>query len=64
MGIVRIKNLSSLTDSAAVARVGMYIGSHSEALTDSSGKQIININHNPISFGFSEYIVSDVDMSF
>lgn len=63
MGIVKIRNLSTLTESAAVARVGMYLASHPDALFDASGKQIIKISYNPISYGISEYIVSDVNSS-
>ena len=63
MGITKIRNLSCLTDANAVSRVGLFISSHPEALTDSAGKQIIKISHNPISYGISEYIVSDIDSS-
>lgn len=44
MGIVTVKNLSTLTDGTALVRVGIFMnGEVTRAVTDDRGKEIIKI---------------------
>ena len=61
MGIFEVKNLSSLRDSVAVARVGMYMACNRQCLVDSVGKQIINIQYKPVWPDKNVYVVTDCE---
>ena len=61
MGTFEVKNMSSLRDSVAVARVGMYMACNGQCLVDSSGKQIINIQYRTLWPDKNIYTVTDYE---
>lgn len=56
-----IINKSSLRDSVAVSRVGMYMACRRDAILDSGGKQIISIECVPVLPDKNRYIVTDYE---
>lgn len=69
MGKITIKNMSTLTETAALHRVIAFIGSdmlnalygYNRELHQYNEKPDISIKHISRSFGIDEYIVSDVN---
>lgn len=58
MNCISIKNMSTLTDSAAIARVAMYMaGKKDEAVTNLNGDRTIDITNKNMM-----YTVRDVEM--
>lgn len=61
MGIFEVKNMSCLRDAVAVVKVGMYMACNRDALLDSSGKQVINIQYKTLWPDKNIYIVTDFE---
>lgn len=59
MGKFEVVNQSSLRDAVAVAKVSMYMACHSDALLNSNGKRVINIQYRSLWPDKNIYIVTD-----